>query len=418
MRTLVRIAISSLLAACGAQHGLPNAPASAAAQRAQASSPYHVLTSFTKLDSGVHPDAGLTDVGDMLYGVTTGGGNAQCPPGPFCGTVFGVTTSGQEQVVYKFKGGTDGDRPMGKLLNVYGTLYGTTSRGGRGCKKLGCGTVFSVSTDGTRKIIYRFAGGTDGATPMAGLVYVRGTLYGTTSSGGLNECDNSSAGCGTVFSVTAGGKEVVLHKFTGGTDGATPVAGLLDVGGALYGTTSAGAAGYGTVYSITQSGSLKTLHRFRDSPDGAYPMAPLTPVAASVYGTTSAGGGFSKGTVFRISKAGVESVLYSFNASSSKGDGDDVDFPLIFSKGAFYVASQHGGEGNCFDQCGVLYNISLDGKTAKIVHEFDGGSDGCLPSSGLTALNGTLYGETTLGGSADKRCSNVGPGGTVYSYTP
>jgi uncharacterized repeat protein (TIGR03803 family) len=391
-------------------------PGSVSLSRAT-SSQYQVLTAFTKLDDGTHPDGGLVNVGGLLYGTTSGGGDSQCPPGPFCGIVYSVTTGGTQQVVYRFKGGRDGARPMAKLLNVYGTLYGTTSRGGTGCATLGCGTVFSVSTNGKKKVIYRFRGGSDGATPVANLLYARGVFYGTTEFGGGNDCGSTSTGCGTVFSVDTSGNEQVLHRFTGGSDGGHPVAGLVELNKTLYGTTSSGGTGYGTVFAITPQGALKTVHRFQDSPDGAYPMAPLTPVVNSLYGTTSAGGGYGKGTIFRISKMGVESVLYSFNTSSSHGDGDDVDFPLTYFQGNFYVASQRGGEGKCFDECGILYSVSLDGK-AQILHEFDGGTDGCYPSSGLVALNETLYGVTTLGGSGDKGCRDVGPGGTVYSYTP
>jgi uncharacterized repeat protein (TIGR03803 family) len=65
------------------------------------------------------------------------------------------------------------------------------------------------------------------------LVNVKGTLYGTTFYGG-------SSGGGTVFAVATAGKESILHSFKGGKDGSNPVAGLIDVKGTLYGTTSTG----------------------------------------------------------------------------------------------------------------------------------------------------------------------------------
>jgi uncharacterized repeat protein (TIGR03803 family) len=88
-------------------------------------------------------------------------------------------------------------------------------------------------------VLYRFAGSPDGSSPSAGLINVNGTLYGTTYSGGAYN-DN-----GTVFSVSRSGKEKVLYSFRPGTDGARPLAGLLDVNGTLYGTTYEGGA-YGT----------------------------------------------------------------------------------------------------------------------------------------------------------------------------
>jgi uncharacterized repeat protein (TIGR03803 family) len=74
---------------------------------------------------------------------------------------------------------------------------------------------------------------------------VSGTLYSTTDDGGAYDE-------GTVFSITTGGKEKVLHSFGQGTDASEPYAGLIEVSGTLYGTTSGGGVhAYGTVFSIT-----------------------------------------------------------------------------------------------------------------------------------------------------------------------
>jgi uncharacterized repeat protein (TIGR03803 family) len=86
----------------------------------------------------------------------------------------------------------------------------------------------------------------DGADPYAGLIYVNGTLYGTTYYGGLR-------GKGTVFAIVASGKEKVLHSFRGEHegDGANPIAGLINMNNTLYGTTyDGGAGGYGAVFSV------------------------------------------------------------------------------------------------------------------------------------------------------------------------
>lgn len=416
------VAAAALLAGCGMQQGTSAVPARAVLlQRPDASSPYAVLTSFTKLNAGVHPSGGLVENGAMLYGTTYSGGNDTCAPGPYCGVVYSLTSSGSQQVVYRFKGGSDGGRPMGRLLNVYGTLYGTTSRGGKGCGKVGCGTVFSVSIFGKKKTIYRFAGGDDGATPEAGLLYLRGAFWGTTTFGGTGNCDTSGTGCGTVFSVRTNGKETVLHRFTGQSDGGNPIGGLTEIHGTLYGTTSTGGSGHGTIFSITQTAVLKTLHHFHDTPDGADPMADLTVVGARMYGTTATGGADHKGTIFKITTGGVESVLYSFDAATSGGSGDDADYPVTYFGGKLYVATQRGGTGTgssaCAGGCGVLYRVTTRGG-AKALHDFDGGSDGCWPSGGLVVLGNALYGETLLGGPADKKCRNSGAGGTVFTYTP
>jgi uncharacterized repeat protein (TIGR03803 family) len=143
-----------------------------------------------------------------------------------------------------------------------GVMYGVTSAGGGAGCSYGCGTVYSITTRGTEKVLYAFAGGSDGAAPEAALLDVNGTLYGTTTNGGGSGCsDGSSEGCGTVFTVTTSGTEKVLHTFSG-SDGSVPLGQLLDVNGTLYGTTwSGGKHGGGTVYSITTGGIVKVFIR-------------------------------------------------------------------------------------------------------------------------------------------------------------
>jgi uncharacterized repeat protein (TIGR03803 family) len=182
----------------------------------------------------------------------------------------------------------------GRLLDLNGTLYGTASVGG----KYGEGTVFSLSTSGREKLLYSFkGGGKDGADPEGGLVAVKHTLYGTTSGGG-------AYGDGTVFSITPTGTEKVLHSFTG-SDGKAPLATLLNVNGTLYGTTSSGGASYppyggGTVFSITLSGHETVLYSFKGEGDGAGPQSGVIDVNGTFYGTTVGGGDMGVGTVYSI----------------------------------------------------------------------------------------------------------------------
>ncbi|HLY01034.1 MAG TPA: choice-of-anchor tandem repeat GloVer-containing protein [Candidatus Cybelea sp.] len=96
----------------------------------------------------------------------------------------------------------------------------------------------------TYGVLYSFKGGSgDGRYPEAGLINVNGTLYGTTIEG-------PNGGPGTVFSITTSGNETMLHDFPGYSgDGAFPYAGLINVNGALYGTTAGGGANHaGTVF--------------------------------------------------------------------------------------------------------------------------------------------------------------------------
>jgi uncharacterized repeat protein (TIGR03803 family) len=256
----------------------------------------HVVYSFEGRSSGdgASPYSGLTLLNGALYGTTEGGGANNL------GTVFKVTKSGNERVLYSFKGGNDGECPVAGLIADHNTLYGTTT-GPLFCSGEGWGTVFSVSTSGKERVLYSFKGPPDGGYPYASLVNLNGTLYGTTIQGG-------TSGWGTVFAVSSSsGKERILHSFKGGAgDGQSSYAPLLDVNGTLYGTTQDGggdyqcASGCGVVFDISASGSEHVLYSFRDDPDGGNPLAGLIDVNGALFGTTQYGG-YGYGTVFRVS---------------------------------------------------------------------------------------------------------------------
>jgi len=204
-------------------------------------------------------------------------------------------------VLHSFAGYNQGDglEPEAGLINIKGTLYGTTSGGGANC----CGTVFSITPSGTETVLHSFGGSGDGGYPYAGLINVKGTLYGTTVSGGSSSCKhNTLVGCGTIFSITPSGIERVLHTFAGGSgDGANPYAALLNVNGTLYGTTEEGGVhGHGTVFKVTPRGKETVLHSFGGSGDGAHPYAGLINVKGTLYGTTARGGANNDGTVFSL----------------------------------------------------------------------------------------------------------------------
>lgn len=168
------------------------------------------------------------------------------------------TNTSNYKVVYSFGTQPDGNNPEASLIDVDGTLYGTTLAGGSysfACRYYsgnGCGTVFSITTGGTEKVLHSFGYGADGTSPLRPLIEVKGTLYGTTFEGGAYSRCNYALSCGTVFSITTSGTETVLHNFGGPVDGAEPPAGLLNVKGTLYGTTKYGGAhNLGTVFALT-----------------------------------------------------------------------------------------------------------------------------------------------------------------------
>jgi uncharacterized repeat protein (TIGR03803 family) len=286
------------------------------------------LYKFRNAASGHNPNEGLIAVNGALYGTTAGGGGG-CPAELGCGTVFEVTRSGQERTLYHFKGGTDGIAPSGGLVWLGGKFYGVTSLGGmtKECSDYlfgtGCGTVFSIDPSGNERIVYRFRGERDGTAPNGPLLVLDGKLYGTTSAGGIGgNCDHY---CGTLFEVTTAGAERVIHWFRGGGgDGSGPGSGLIAIDGVLYGTTgNAGPSNWtccGTVFRATTSGSESAIYHFKGPPDAAGPNGRLVVRDGLIYGAASGGESCfysDSGTIFAVSTAGAEHVAYTFSCTSA-----------------------------------------------------------------------------------------------------
>src|ERR1700686_2373698 len=81
----------------------------------------------------------------------------------------------------------------------------------------------------TLKVLYNFSNGTDVGIPNSILVRDQaGNLYGTTEEGGdINSSNcNPPQGCGTVFKVTARGKETVIYDFKNTPNAPNPGAAL------------------------------------------------------------------------------------------------------------------------------------------------------------------------------------------------
>jgi len=388
----------------GDVNGAP--PVTQSAVKTPTGSAYRVLYNFgSYATDGRIPEGSLINLKDTLYGTTLSGGSG-CYASGGCGTVFAITTSGEETVLHNFSGSTDGALPYAGLVNVSGVLYGTTGGGASSG-----GTVFSITPSGTENVLHDFKGTPDGFDPQAALIGVGGTLYGTTAYGG-------SDGQGTVFSITVSGGETVLHNFGGmGTHGSYPEASLLQVNGRLFGTTYKGVPGErGTVFEITRSGNGHVAHVFiGTSKDGSFPRAGLIDVDGTLYGTTSGGGRGNcegcgnhehYGTIFAITPAGKERLLYKFQGYPK--DGAVPDGELLYAGGIFYGTTESGGA-NCAIShgCGTIFSITRSG-SEKVLYSFLP-RDGAHPVSGLIDVNGRLYGTTPNGGTHDE--------GTVYSLS-
>lgn len=325
-------------------------------------------------------------------------------------------------VLYAFNAPPDGDLPLsGVIRDADGNLYGTTYGGGT----YGYGTVFKVDTNGTETVLYSFAGGTDGADPVGGLVRdTGGNLYGATDGGGNADCGNYGSDCGTIYKVDSNGNETVLYRFAGLPDGHSADSSLYVADdGSLYGTTEAGGDaacnpgyGCGTVFKIDTQGNETILHTFTGirELDGAFPDAGLVADAKGyLYSTTNLGGAptcgdagrpeevAGCGTVFKIDMQGKETILHRFSAEIG---GESPSFPVMFDKaGNMYSTAGGGNQYN-----GVVFELSPR-RQERVLYNFSYNQG--YPSAGLVRDHkGNLYSTTREGGDYYE--------GTVYKLDP
>lgn len=145
--------------------------------RVTSSGTENVLHSFLGSDGSL-PESAVLEVNGTLYGMTLQGGSTGD------GTVFKISASGTGfKVLHNFSGKPDGRGPQyDSFIDVNGALYGVTAHGGTSDD----GTVFKISTTGTETVLYSFQNSNDGRTPFGALLNVNGTLFGTASGGGLH----------------------------------------------------------------------------------------------------------------------------------------------------------------------------------------------------------------------------------------
>ena len=384
-----------------------------------------------------------------------------------------VTCPTAVTTLYSFTGGaansTDGARPVGSLVQGSdGSLYGTTSLLGTaaGSTILG-GVTFKITLSGQETILHR------DMFPLSALVLGSdGNFYGAAPGPGMNDFASvyelSPAGAESilasisfsdaidgrplngsgmsviqgktgdfygiastfdgygVFAVYSPGAAGFLSSIGSGTFSTASLFQTTD--GLLYGTANAGGTyGMGTVFTVnpavTESG--KTIYSFGASPgDGMAPGVPLIQGSdGNLYGTTATGGAPSTtcpqgcGTVFKITPAGTETVLYSFGNSPADGQGPSGALVLA-SDGNFYGATASGGStalsgtpnSNCQNGCGTVYRITPSGIETVLYSFGSTADDGVGPIGALfQASDGNLYGATVAGGPANA--------GTVFKLT-
>ena len=388
---------------------------------ARAASTAQVIYSFGGGTDGEYIDTDLvTDSAGNIYGTSVQGGLFAS------GTVFELSPSGGgwiHTVLYNFSGGNDGGEPYkGVTLDAQGNLYGTAVTGGTGACEGGCGVVYKLTNSGgtwTPSVIHNF-NGTDGSGPGSGVTFDRhGNLYGVTPTGGTN-------GLGVIFQMRPGTggswKFKVIHNFTGGSDGASGMAGrlILDKAGNLYGVaTTGGANGSGVAFELVrgQTGqfTFKTLYAFKGQPDAGFPYGGLLfDKAGNLYGTTYYDGANDLGSVYQLAPQSdgtfKERVLYSFKGTA---DGDGPISTLVADQaGNLYGTASEAGAASC--GCGTVFKLThgANGKWSEsTAYSFTSVPDGAFVYNGMVVDSaGNFYGATVHGG--------TGNDGAIYQFTP
>jgi uncharacterized repeat protein (TIGR03803 family) len=367
-------------------------------------------------------------------------------------------------VLYTFRGESNGYSPSDITVAPNGTIYGTAFYN-VGCA---CNLIFSFA-DNKLTVLHRWSepSGHNAAEPQGLLLDSDAdVLYATAQFGGptnYNCFADAGNACGSVFSYDLTAKKYRdLHDFTGTPDGMDPLGIQVLTSNYLYGVTwGGGTNGWGSFYRLSLAGKEEVLYSFMNSPDGQGPGSGLVPYEDALYGVTIGGGNTACpagcGTIFKITPSGSETVLYSFTAGL---DGDNPYQLVGDSKGNFYGLSRanysntvvavfeinaagqfsiayngsfvsqiqsilpgpngslygtaSGGNSSCGSTgCGQIFELTPSGSgdgTVKVLHQF-AGTDGSTPQLGSLVLHdGTLFGSTASGGSTNM--------GVIYSLNP
>ncbi|MDB6129939.1 MAG: 3-carboxymuconate cyclase, partial [Verrucomicrobiales bacterium] len=348
------------------------------------------LVSFNDRNrTGVRPSAGLVFGPDgNLYGTTD---NDQIPA-----SVFKVTTDGVLTTLHLFNS-LDGKGQISALVKgADGYLYGTTFAGGNS----DFGTIYKISTNGSLTTLHSFNGQT-GKNPSAGLTVGKsGIFYGTTSAGGAN-------GLGVVYKMDPDGVVTTLVSLDN-TSGSAPKGELVVTDDqSLIGTCySGGSAGFGTIFKLYPSGQLTTLHSFQ-STNGYYPEAGLVEGSdGNLYGSTENGGLFNQGLLYKMSPSGLlTSYAFPYQGTSPAG----LMSPLVEGRdGDFYGTTMFSGTRGL----GTIFKLTKEGAATLLYSMGESILSPYYPMSPmLMASDGSFFGTSAGGGNSSGR-------GTVFNYTP
>ncbi len=357
--------------------------------------------------NGALPDSPpVQGLDGKYYGTTQYGGTSGSCGRYNCGTLYRIDDAAL--LTNRNLINANGSGPVAALvLAADKKFYGLAVTGGT----YGWGSIFSMDSSGTVSLLHSFCAGgyppcADGREPNSPLAQgIDGNLYGTTEGGGGGAACPFQGDCGTVFKMTTSGQLTTLHSFCAQpncVDGEFPDTALVQGSdGDFYGTTTAGGTSAnceggscGTIFKITRNGVLTTVYSF-DNADGNTPEGALLQAPdGNFYGTTSFGGAYAYGTVFQLTLGGVFTTLYSFCAGGRPCADGSLPFGtlVLATDGNLYGTTSEGGT----EDLGTIFKITTSGMLTTL-HSFDN-TDGSGPTGLMQATNGMLYGTTAAGG--------------------
>lgn len=344
------------------------------------------------------------------WGMTTGGGSGGV------GTIFTVTEANvfsTKHNFYRFEGGN----PKGEVVKVGSLYYGVTEFGGTE----GVGILFSYNpTSGVYTVLRNFSSTTTTATavggrPIRGVVLApNGRLYGTCSTGGLN-----NVGTFWEYNIST---STFLKKFdfdvltTAAGKGSTPRGKLMvHTNGYIYGTTQFGGVNsQGCIFSYNPTGATTPVTNFKIY---SFPALPATTTGAKsicgltaasnglLYGLTANGGTNGFGTLFSCTAttntATTYTPLYSFATATGRSPlAELVQAP----NGILYGTASLGGA----NSAGVLYSWNISTSTYTDLVDLNNANGYAPFSRMIVGSDGLLYGTTSAGGPNDA--------GAIFSF--
>lgn len=171
--------------------------------------------------------------------------------------------------------------------------------------------------------------------------------------------------------------------------------------GNLYGvSTHGGANAEGSIFKFSRDGTYTNVYSFcpgvSSCPDGAVPTSIIQGTDGNFYGTTTSGGTPNMGTIFKVSPTGTLITLYTFCTSANCPDGANPTSGLIqATDGNFYGVTSASGPG-ASSPAGIVYQLTPAGKFSTI---YD--LNTCAASNPSTGCNLTVQstsGPLTEGG--------------------